>query len=177
MNSVKVFKLYIDKNSKEITVTRNNAYFFRMNYYTDTIDHRIPRILHKAMVDNIIIPGIGFDLAEAHGLCMKYFIRITNSFTDIYTVNYHNRYISTVFDEDFLKLYDILFCNVIVNEKYIFPAFFKSNLTPLSSLDFGIILEDLDRHVAEYRYSLSFPKYFHMDLSLINKVWYEKIYC
>lgn len=173
-----IFKLYIDKYRYEITVTRNNEVFFVFNYYTDTVDHRIPHVLHKALTEKIIIPAIGFDLSEVYSQCRKYFIRVANAFTDVYS-NTTSICNNLSFDPDFLMLYDLFYCNIIVNNEFILPAVFKhsNDSITLSKLDFSVMLEDLDRHIAEYRYGLYFPKYFRMDLSLINRIWYEKIYC
>lgn len=173
-----IFKLYIDKYRYEITITRNNEVFFVFNYYTDTVDHRIPHVLHKALTEKIIIPAIGFDLSEVYSQCRKYFIRVANTFTDIYS-NATTIRNNLSFDPDFLMLYDLFYCNIIVNNEFILPAVFKhsNDSITLSKLDFSVMLEDLDRHIAEYRYGLYFPKYFRMDLSLINRIWYEKIYC
>lgn len=173
-----IFKLYIDKYRYEITVTRNNEVFFVFNYYTDTVDHRIPHVLHKALTEKIIIPAIGFDLSEVYSQCRKYFIRVANAFTDVYS-NATSIRNNLSFDPDFLMLYDLFYCNIIVNNEFILPAVFKhsNDSITLSKLDFSVMLEDLDRHIAEYRYGLYFPKYFRMDLSLINRIWYEKIYC
>lgn len=174
-NVPNIFKLYIDKYRYEITITRNNEIFFVFNYYIDTIDHRIPHVLHKALTDKIIVPAIGFDLTEIYSQCRKYFIRVANTFTDIYSSSPVRS--NMTFDPEFLMLYDLFYCNIIVNNEYILPAIFKQSKDSfsLSKLDFSVILEDLDRHIAEYRYGLFFPKNFKMDLSLINRIWYEKI--
>ena len=170
-----VFKLYINKYTKYIIVTRDELPFFQFNYYTDTVDHRIPHILHKALTDKLIVPGVNFDLEEVHRECKKYFIHVFNHFPELY----ENPLIkcNMMFDTDFLMLYDLFYCNIIVNGKYVIPAVFKQDksLCSITKLDFDVYLEDLDRHVAEYRYNLSFPKYFHMNLALVNKIWYEKI--
>lgn len=170
-----VFKLHINKFTKVITVYRDEIPYFQFNYHTDTVDHRIPHILHKALIDKLIIPGVNFDLNEVYQQCRKYFIRVSNRFPEIY----ENPAIkgNFIFDSDFLMLYDMFYCNIIVNGKYIFPATFKQEKDAfmISKLDFVVIFEDLDRHIAEYRYNLSFPKYFNMNLSLVNKIWYEKI--
>ena len=42
------FKIYIDKNNKNIIITKNNNLFYTFNYYKDTINKKIPHVLHKA---------------------------------------------------------------------------------------------------------------------------------
>lgn len=168
-----VFRLYIDKQRKEITVINSSDYccYFFMNYYKDTVDHRIPHVLHKALTDKVIIPAVDFDLNEVYTQCKKYFVRVTNAFPDLYVSNMKQEY---TFDQRFLMLYDIMCCNIIVNNTYILPAMFVND--GISKLAFTVILENIDRHIAEYKYGLLFPKSFHMDLVLYDKSWTNKIY-
>ena len=79
-----------------------------------------------------------------------------------------------IFDLRYLMLYDIMCCNIIVNNTYILPAMFVND--GICKLAFTVNLENLDRHIAEYKYGLLFPKSFHMDLSLYDKIWTNKIY-
>lgn len=167
-----VFKLYINKEHKDISVTRDGETFFVFNYYTDTVDHRIPHVIHKALTDKLIIPAIGFNLIDVYMQCKKYFVRITNDFPSLYTKCVTSRY---AFSPEFLMIYDLFYCNIVVNNKYILPATFVND--GINKLSFNVVLEDLDRHVAECKYGIEFPKYFRMDIWLDNKVWYEKIYC
>ena len=168
-----IFKLYIDKNNKNIIITRNNSIFYTFNYYKDTINRKIPHVLHKALSERIIIPGVAFNLYQVYNQCKKYFININNSFIDLIE---KSTYPSHVYDPDFIMIYDILYCNIIVNNKYILPAIFTKATDSISTLEFTVIMEDLDRYVAETKYGIIFPKYFRMDLCLINKIWYEKIF-
>lgn len=172
-NNCNVFRLYIDKQRKEITVINCSDYgcYFFMNYYKDTIDHRIPHVLHKALTDKVIIPAVDFDLVEVYAQCKKYFVRVTNDFPELYVSNMKQEYI---FDSRYLMLYDIMCCNIIVNNTYILPAMFVND--GISKLAFKVILENLDRHIAEYKYNLLFPKSFHMDLTLNDRIWTNKIY-
>lgn len=166
-----VFKLYINKEHKDISVKRDGEMFFVFNYYTDTVDHRIPHVLHKALTDKLIVTATGFNLIDVYMQCKKYFVRITNDFPSLYN-NVTARY---TFSPEFLMIYDLFYCNIIVNNMYILPATFVND--GINKLAFNVILEDLDRHVAECKYGIEFPKYFRMDIWLDNKVWYEKIYC
>ena len=98
---------------------------------------------------------------------------VSNSFVDFIE---KSNSCSHIYDPDFLLLYDILYCNIIVNNKYILPAIFTKTSDSISTLEFTVIMEDLDRYIAENKYGIIFPKYFRMDLCLINKIWYEKIF-
>ena len=166
-----VFKLYINKQRKEITVTRNGNMFFVFNYQVDTVDHRIPHVLHKALTDKLIIPAVGFNLVDVYMQCKKYFVRITNDFPSLFENQAYGQY---SFTPEFLMIYDLFYCNIIVNNMYILPATFVKD--GMSKLAFNVMLEDLDRHIAEYKYGLGFPKYFRMDLWLDDKVWFNEIY-
>lgn len=167
------FKIYIDKNNKNIIITKNNNLFYTFNYYKDTINKKIPHVLYKALLDRIIIPGIAFNLYDVYNQCKKYFININNNFIDLLE---KSSFPSRIYDPDYLMIYDILYCNIIVNHKYILPAIFTKDTDSISTLEFTVIMEDNDRYIAENKYGVIFPKYFRMDLCLINKIWYEKIF-
>ena len=167
------FKIYIDKNNKNIIITKNNNLFYTFNYYKDTINKKIPHVLHKALLDRIIIPGIAFNLYDVYNQCKQYFININNNFIDLLE---KSSFPSWIYDPDYLMIYDILYCNIIVNHKYILPAIFTKDTDSISTLEFTVIMEDNDRYIAENKYGIIFPKYFRMDLCLINKIWYEKIF-
>lgn len=167
------FKIYIDKNNKNIIITKNNNLFYTFNYYKDTINKKIPHVLHKALLDRIIIPGIAFNLYDVYNQCKKYFININNNFIDLLE---KSSFPTRIYDPDYLMIYDILYCNIIVNHKYILPAIFTKDTGSISTLEFTVIMEDNDRYIAENKYGIIFPKYFRMDLCLINKIWYEKIF-
>ena len=153
------FKIYIDKNNKNIIITKNNNLFYTFNYYKDTINKKIPHVLHKALLDRIIIPGIAFNLYDVYNQCKKYFININNNFIDLLE---KSSFPSRIYDPDYLMIYDILYCNIIVNHKYILPAIFTKDTDSISTLEFTVIMEDNDRYIAENKYGIIFPKYFRI---------------
>ena len=143
------FKIYIDKNNKNIIITKNNNLFYTFNYYKDTINKKIPHVLHKALLDRIIIPGIAFNLYDVYNQCKKYFININNNFIDLLE---KSSFPSRIYDPDYLMIYDILYCNIIVNHKYILPAIFTKDTDSISTLEFTVIMEDNDRYIAENKW-------------------------